>query len=119
VSPSAEGAIKIKKRDETVMHRRTVDSIYGTPPANNRIAGGAALWHDLTMAEVGYTALVKKVGDWWIGWVQEIPGVNAQERTKEELLASLSQALREVIEFNREDARRAADSDYVEEPLAL
>ena len=71
------------------------------------------------MAESRYTALVKRVGDWWIGWVQEVPGVNAQERTKERLLLSLTKALREAIEFNREDARRAADSDYVEEPLAL
>jgi predicted RNase H-like HicB family nuclease len=70
------------------------------------------------MAESGYTALVKQVGDWWIGWVQEVPGVNAQEATKEELLVSLTQALREAIEFNREDAKRAADSDYVEERIA-
>ena len=71
------------------------------------------------MVESGYTALVKRVGDWWIGWVQEVPGVNAQERTKEELLISLTEALREAIEFNRQDARQAADSDYVEEPLVL
>ena len=71
------------------------------------------------MADSGYTALVKRAGDWWIGWVLEVPGVNAQERTKEELLVSLKQALREAIEFNRADARRAADADSVEEPLAL
>jgi hypothetical protein len=51
------------------------------------------------MAVNGYTALVKQSGDWWIGWVQEVPGVNAQERTKEELLLSLRQALREAIEI--------------------
>ena len=71
------------------------------------------------MAENGYTALVKQVGGWWIGWVEEVPGVNAQERTQEELLLSLRQALHEAIEFNREDARKAAGSDYVEEPLVL
>jgi predicted RNase H-like HicB family nuclease len=60
-----------------------------------------------------------RTGEWWVGWVKEIPGVNAQERSKEELLVSLKQALREAIEINREDARRAADSGYVEEPLAL
>ena len=65
------------------------------------------------------TALIQRDGPWWIGWVQEVPGVNAQERTKEELLGSLRQALREALEFNREDARRSADSDYLEEPLAL
>jgi hypothetical protein len=71
------------------------------------------------MAEVTYTALVKQSGDWWIGWVQEVPGVNAQERTKDGLLVSLREALREAIEFNRADARKAAESDYIEEPIAL
>ncbi len=71
------------------------------------------------MADTGYTALVKQAGGWWIGWVQEVPGVNAQERTKEELLISLREALREALEFNRNDARKAAESDYAEEPLAL
>ena len=62
--------------------------------------------------------MVKQAGGWWIGWVQEVPGVNAQERTKEELLVSLREALREALEFNRKDAREAAESDYAEEPLA-
>ena len=34
-------------------------------------------------------------------------------------MRSLALALREAIDFNREDARKAAVSDYVEEPLAL
>jgi predicted RNase H-like HicB family nuclease len=66
-----------------------------------------------------YTAVLKKDGDWWIGWVQEVPGVNAQERTKEELLESLRAALREAIEFNREEARQSAQGDFIEEPLTL
>jgi predicted RNase H-like HicB family nuclease len=79
----------------------------------------APLWYFSLMADSGYTALVKHADGWWIGWVQEVPGVNAQERTKEELLTSLREALREALEFNRNDARKAAESDYVEEPLAL
>jgi predicted RNase H-like HicB family nuclease len=46
-----------------------------------------------------YTAIIKRDGDWWIGWVEEIPGVNAQERSREELLASLRVALVEALEF--------------------
>ena len=34
-----------------------------------------------------YTAIIKQEGDWWIGWIEEIPGVNCQERTREELIA--------------------------------
>ncbi len=45
-----------------------------------------------------YTAVVKQDGQWWIGWIQEIPGVNCQERTREELLESLRITLGEALE---------------------
>ena len=47
-----------------------------------------------------YTAVVKKDGDWWIGWIEEIPGVNCQERTKDELMETLKVTLKEALEFN-------------------
>ncbi|HEX7445914.1 MAG TPA: hypothetical protein VF306_00130 [Pirellulales bacterium] len=25
-----------------------------------------------------YTAVIQGDGDWWIGWVEEVPGVNSQ-----------------------------------------
>lgn len=62
-----------------------------------------------------YTAITKRDGDWWIGWIEEVPGVNCQERTKKELLESLKVTLKEAIEFNREDALRAAESNYQED----
>jgi predicted RNase H-like HicB family nuclease len=33
-----------------------------------------------------YTAIMKQEDDWWIGWIEEIPGVNCQEHTREKLL---------------------------------
>lgn len=48
-----------------------------------------------------YTAIVKCRGEWWIGWIEEIPGVNCQERTHEELRQSLVETLLEALEFNR------------------
>ena len=51
-----------------------------------------------------YTAVVKQSGPWWIGWIEEIPGVNCQERTKEELLETLKATLQEALEFNRREA---------------
>ncbi len=36
-----------------------------------------------------FRAVIKKSGDWWIGWLVDLPGVNAQERTREELIESL------------------------------
>lgn len=66
-----------------------------------------------------YTAVVKQDGDWWIGWVEEVPGVNAQETTREGLLSSLKVVLQEALEMNRADARAAAGSCFEELALAL
>jgi predicted RNase H-like HicB family nuclease len=66
-----------------------------------------------------YTAIVKQRGEWWIGWIEEVPGVNAQERTKEELMVSLRGALKEALEFNRDEARKSAESDYSEELVVV
>jgi hypothetical protein len=63
-----------------------------------------------------YTALIRQDGDWWIGWIAEIPGVNCQERT---LLTSLKATLAEAIEFNRQDAVRAAEPGYTEERVTV
>ena len=49
-----------------------------------------------------YTALIQQRGDWWIGWIEEIPGVNCQEKTREELLGALRITLLEAIEFNQQ-----------------
>jgi len=66
-----------------------------------------------------YTAVLKLEGDWWIGWVEEVLGVNCQERTKEALLASLRDVLEEAIELNREAARAVAGDSFLEETLVL
>ena len=36
-----------------------------------------------------YRAIIKKSDDWWIGWLVDLPGVNAQERTRKEVIESL------------------------------
>jgi predicted RNase H-like HicB family nuclease len=46
-----------------------------------------------------YTAVIKQDGDWWIGWIEEVPGTNCQEATREELLESLNIVLKEALEF--------------------
>lgn len=47
-----------------------------------------------------YTAIIKQDGDWWIGWIEEISGVNCQEKMHEELLESLKTTLQEALMFN-------------------
>ena len=66
-----------------------------------------------------YTAVVKKEGDWWIGWVEEVPGVNCQERSRGRLMESLKVTLKEALEFNKQDALTAAGTDFQEEKIAL
>ncbi len=66
-----------------------------------------------------FTAVVKQDGDWWIGWIEEVPGVNCQEATRSELLESLRVTLGEALAFNREDARSMAGLNYEEELIAV
>lgn len=62
-----------------------------------------------------YTAIIRRDGQWWIGWLQEIPGVNGQASTREALIEDLQSALREMLELNREKALEAvADDDFEE-----
>ena len=61
-----------------------------------------------------YTAVVKREGDWWVGWIEEIPGVNCQESTRHELLETLRVTLRDALEFNRQEARAASGREYEE-----
>ena len=46
-----------------------------------------------------FTAVVKQDGDSWIGWIEEVPGVNCEEATREELLETLRTTLAEALEF--------------------
>jgi predicted RNase H-like HicB family nuclease len=65
----------------------------------NALKGGATMNH--------YTAVMEQKGDWWIGWIEEVPGVNCQERSKEELTETLRTTLREALELRRQAARDA------------
>lgn len=44
-----------------------------------------------------FSAVIKKSGDWWIGWLVDLPGVNAQERTREELIESLKVGAEDML----------------------
>jgi predicted RNase H-like HicB family nuclease len=66
-----------------------------------------------------YTAVVKQDAEWWIGWIEEVPGVNCQEATREELIESLRVTLREALDLNRDDALLSAGDQYTEERIAV
>jgi predicted RNase H-like HicB family nuclease len=61
-----------------------------------------------------YTAAIQRDGAFWIGWIEEVPGVNAQGETREDLLENLRSALFEALEMNREDAQQAAGDNFEE-----
>ena len=65
-----------------------------------------------------YTAVIQQNGKWWIGWVEEIPGVNSQGATREELMENLRSALEEALEMNRADALAGMTGEYEEVSLA-
>jgi len=61
-----------------------------------------------------YTAVIQRDDAWWIGWIKEIPGVNSQGATRDELLDNLHSALREALDMNRQEALAAAKADHEE-----
>ena len=73
----------------------------------------------VTTMKKQFTAVIKQDSGWWIGWVEEIPGVNSQGKTKAELKRNLRSALTEALEFNREEALKAAESNYAEEAILV
>ena len=66
-----------------------------------------------------FTAIYKKHGKWFLGWVEEIPGVNTQGRTLKATKANLKEALSLIIEVNRAMTRKEIAGEVIREPLRL
>ena len=66
-----------------------------------------------------FTAVYLKRGKWYVGSVEEIPGVNTQGRTLTEAKKNLREALTLVLEANRELAHRAHGHHVIEEPISV
>lgn len=75
--------------------------------------------YNLHVMNQTYTAAIKHVAPWWIGWIEEVPGVNCQESSRKALLESLRVTLKEALAMNREDALSAAGGGYEEHPVAV
>ena len=61
------------------------------------------MWYAFFMAKVTrkFTAIYRKDGKWYLGWVEEIPGVNTQGKTLKEVKENLKEALLLVLETNQ------------------
>jgi hypothetical protein len=64
------------------------------------------------------TAVVKQADAWWIGWIEEAPGVDCQERTRDEPLETLRITLAAALDLDRRAARQAAGERFEEAPIA-
>ena len=66
-----------------------------------------------------FTAIVEKDGEWFIAYSPEIPGANGQGRSKDEALASLSEAIALILHDRREDGLRGLPPDAVRETVVV
>ncbi|MDZ8258909.1 type II toxin-antitoxin system HicB family antitoxin [Nostoc sp. ChiQUE01b] len=70
--------------------------------------------------ENSFTAVYEKLDDWYIGYVQELPGANVQEKTLEEVRESLREAIELILISNRELAeQQLSDKDVVREQITV
>ncbi len=64
--------------------------------------------HTIKIHEQGfdeiYTVRTEQNGDGWIGWIQELPEVNCEKKTREELLKALEIELYERLAVYKAEA---------------
>ncbi|MBI2626164.1 MAG: type II toxin-antitoxin system HicB family antitoxin [Candidatus Nealsonbacteria bacterium] len=67
-----------------------------------------------------FTAIYKKSGKWYLGWIEEIPGVNTQGKTLEEVKENLKEALLLILETNKIiNKREVSGGRIIREPLSV
>jgi predicted RNase H-like HicB family nuclease len=65
-----------------------------------------------------FTAVIQKRGRWYVAYVEEVPGVNTQGRTLAEARRNLREALRLILETNRQLAAASA-GEVRREPITV
>ncbi len=67
-----------------------------------------------------FSAVYRKVAEGYIGFVEELPGANAQADTLEEARANLIEAVELVLDANRALSKDALQGqDVIREPLLI
>ncbi len=67
--------------------------------------------------ESTFTAIIKK-NEWgFVGYIAEVPGANTQGATVEETRANLKEALRMILDANKEIALTNLDGTYIKEEI--
>jgi len=67
-----------------------------------------------------FTSIIEKRGNWYIGYVEELPGVNTQGETLKEVRENLKEALCLIIQANRDLAIKSqANTVVTKEPIII
>jgi predicted RNase H-like HicB family nuclease len=66
-----------------------------------------------------FTAVYKKRGEYYIGWVEEIPGVNTQGKNRSEVKENLREALALIFETNRLLTKKENGRCIIREPITI
>lgn len=112
-------AIIAERRGEPRMPVDAVKERLGRKAVRRDIVAAGNVLTDGGFLYNGYTAVIKQAGDWWIGWIEEVPGVNCQELTRDELLGTLRITLKEILEINKAESIAFAGGDFQTERIAV
>jgi len=67
-----------------------------------------------------FTAVFEKVDDWYIGYVEELPGANTQGRTLDDARENLREAVELILKSNRELAEKEfSGKDVIREEIRV
>ena len=66
-----------------------------------------------------FTGIYKKNKNWYVGWVEELPGVNTQGKTLKETKENLKEALLMILEINKIASQKEISGKIIREPLTI
>ena len=67
-----------------------------------------------------YTAIIVKEGDWYAGFIKELPGANSQGKTEEEVIENLKQAIELILKTNdKYTLDKIKDKKYIKKIIKI
>jgi len=66
-----------------------------------------------------FTAIYKKSGKWYLGWIEEIPGANTQGKTLKEVKENLKEAVLLILRAHKKASRKEMKGKVIKEPLSV
>ena len=66
-----------------------------------------------------FTAIYKKSGKWYLGWIEEIPGANTQGKTLKEVKENLREAVLLILETNKLLSRKGIKGKVTKESISI